>query len=102
MHNEIASLLRGGGVVLKKSGVLVIRSEDAEEGCKFSGILHIDRGLSSMGANKVGLNMLSKSAWQLEAFSRSLIVSGWVIDLLDAIGVVDGFEPDNSLGGGPH
>jgi len=42
MHSEIASLLGGGGVVLKKSGVLVIRPEDAEEGCEFSGILHID------------------------------------------------------------
>jgi hypothetical protein len=47
MHSEIASLLGGGGgggggVALKKGGVLVIRPEDTEEGCKFSGNLHID------------------------------------------------------------
>jgi hypothetical protein len=40
MYSEIASLL--GGVALKRCGVLLIRPEDAEEGCKFSGILHID------------------------------------------------------------
>jgi hypothetical protein len=54
-------------------GVWVIRPGDAEECCKSSGILHTDRVV--FGG----------------------VASGRGFDLLDAIGVVDGFEPDNSL-----
>lgn len=96
MHSEIASLLGGGGVVLKKSGVLVIRPEDAEEGCEFLGILHID-GVVLSGREQSGPKYVIKKC---PAFSRSLVASRRGFNLLDAIGVIDGFEPDNSLGWG--
>jgi hypothetical protein len=61
MHSEIASLL-GGGAILKKSGVLVIRLEGAEEGCEFSAVLHIN-GVVLSGRKQSGPKYVIKSAW---------------------------------------
>jgi hypothetical protein len=82
IHSEIASLL-GGGAILKKSGVLVIRPEDTEEGCEFLGILHID-GVVLSGRQQSGPKCVIKKylvTWDI--FQVPCCIRGF--DLLDTM-----------------